>query len=57
MCHLCTELRRFAIAREGTAAMEYAVIAVGISVAIIAVVNGPGTAVQSLWTGVASALG
>jgi pilus assembly protein Flp/PilA len=54
--HLCAALRRFAIARDGTTAIEYAVIAVGIAVAIIAVVNGLGSSVKSLWTGIASAL-
>jgi pilus assembly protein Flp/PilA len=41
---------------SGTTAIEYALIAVGISVAIVAVVQGIGTQVKTLFTNTSTAL-
>jgi pilus assembly protein Flp/PilA len=57
MRRLYVQLRCFGFAREGTTAIEYSVIATGIAVALIAVINQLGTSVKALWTAVASALG
>ena len=42
---------------SGTTAIEYALIAVGISVAIVAVAQGIGTQVMALFTNTSTALG
>ena len=42
---------------SGTTAIEYGLIAVGISVAIVAVVQGIGTQVKTLFTNTSTALG
>ena len=42
---------------SGTTAIEYALIAVGISVAIVAVAQGIGTQVKTLFTNTSTALG
>ena len=42
---------------SGTTAIEYALIAVGISVAIVAVVQGIGTQVKALFTNTSTAWG
>src|ERR1051326_555647 len=46
---LYVQLRCFGFAREGTTAIEYSVIATGIAVALIAVINQLGTSVKALW--------
>jgi pilus assembly protein Flp/PilA len=43
---MITSLRRFLQNERGTTAIEYGIIAVGISVTIIAVVNSIGTSVK-----------
>lgn len=42
---------------SGATAVEYAIIAAGITSAIIATVSGLGTSVQEMWEKVATALG
>lgn len=48
-------LRRFALAEGGATAIEYAIIASGISIAIVAAVIATGGSVQNLWTTVKNA--
>jgi pilus assembly protein Flp/PilA len=50
-------LLRFARDTSGATAIEYGLIAAGISVAIIAVVNALGGQLQNTFSGVASDLG
>jgi Flp pilus assembly pilin Flp len=57
MRHFTAEVRRLLAAPDGTTAIEYSVIAVGIAVAIIATVNALGGSVKAMWTAVATALG
>jgi pilus assembly protein Flp/PilA len=47
---------RFLRDDTGATAIEYALIAGGIAVAIVAAVNGLGTQVNSMFTGVSTAL-
>ena len=47
---------RFARAESGATAIEYGLIAAGISVAIIAVVNGLGTKLNSTFSSISSQL-
>jgi len=54
MRHVATELRRFALAREGTTAIEYAVIACGIAGVLIATVNALGGSVTTMFTSAAN---
>jgi pilus assembly protein Flp/PilA len=49
-------LARFGKDQSGATAIEYGLIAAGISVAIIAVVQGLGTSLNSTFTSVSSAL-
>jgi pilus assembly protein Flp/PilA len=49
-------LTRFGKDQSGATAIEYGLIAAGISVAIIAVVQGLGTSLNSTFTSVSSAL-
>ncbi len=49
-------LRDFLCDESGTTAIEYAIIATGIAVAIIAVVTALGTSVQAMFQSVANAL-
>lgn len=49
-------LSRFAKDESGTTAIEYSLIAAGISVAILTVVNSVGTQVKTTYTGVATEL-
>jgi pilus assembly protein Flp/PilA len=51
-----TILARFAKDESGATAIEYGLIAAGISVAIIAVVQGLGTKLNTTFTSVSSAL-
>ena len=48
------QTRRFLTAREGTTAIEYAVIASGIAGALIATVFTLGGTVAGMWTAVAA---
>jgi pilus assembly protein Flp/PilA len=48
---------RFAKDESGATAIEYGLIAAGISVAIIAVVNGLGTQLKSTFTSISTQLG
>ena len=48
--------REFLIAESGATAIEYGLVAAGISVAIIAVVQGLGTKLNSTFTSVQNAL-
>ena len=48
---------RFAKCESGATAIEYGLIAAGISVAIIAVVQGLGTKLKGTFTSVSNALG
>jgi pilus assembly protein Flp/PilA len=50
-------LMRFWRDEEAATAIEYALIAVGISVVIVAAVNSIGTSVKGLFTNVSSSLG
>ncbi|HZT24457.1 MAG TPA: Flp family type IVb pilin [Pseudolabrys sp.] len=56
MHHIRAELGRFVNAQDGTTAIEYAIIASGIAVAIIAAVTGLGVSVKGMFTAIASAL-
>ena len=49
-------LSRFVKDESGATAIEYGLIAAGISVAIIAVVNGLGTKLNSTFTSISSSL-
>lgn len=49
-------VRRFVRSETGTTAIEYAIIAGGIALAIIAAVEGVGTAVRNDFTSVSTAL-
>ena len=49
-------LKRFAADESGATAIEYGLIAAGISVAIITVVKGVGTKLNSTFTSVQNAL-
>lgn len=51
-----TLLSRFVKDRSGATAIEYGLIAAGISVAIIAVVQGLGTALNTTFSSVSAAL-
>jgi pilus assembly protein Flp/PilA len=51
-----TLVSRFVKDQSGATAIEYGLIAAGISVAIIAVVQGLGTSLKSTFTSVSSAL-
>ncbi len=50
-------LMRFWHDEEAATAIEYAIIAVGISVVIVTAVNSIGTSVKGLYTNVSSSLG
>jgi pilus assembly protein Flp/PilA len=49
-------LTRFLRASSGTTAIEYAIIAAGVAVAIVAVVNGTGASVSGMFNTVLAAL-
>ena len=51
-----TQLKRFLRDNSGATAIEYGLIAAGISVAIIAVVQGLGSKLKSTFTAVQNAL-
>jgi pilus assembly protein Flp/PilA len=51
-----TMVQRFLADVSGATAIEYALIAAGISVAIVASLGNIGTAVKNMWTSIASAL-
>ncbi len=52
-----TSFARFVKDESGATAIEYGLIAAGISVAIIAVVQGLGTKLKATFTSVSNALG
>ncbi len=49
-------LRNFASSENGATAIEYALIAAGIALAIITTVNGLGTQLNTMFTSVSTAL-
>ena len=49
-------MARFARNERGATAIEYALIASGVSIVIVAVVSGVGTQVKTLFTSVSSSL-
>ena len=49
-------LRRFLADETGATAIEYGLIAAGISLAIISVVNGLGTSLKTKFTSISSSL-
>ncbi len=49
-------LRRFIAAQRGATAIEYALIATGIAMALVAIVASLGTKVNTMWSSVATAL-
>jgi len=53
MRQLAANLRRFRNAREGTTAIEYAIIAAGIAGVIITAVSALGGSVTAMWTAIA----
>ena len=53
---MCKLLWRFAADDAGAAAIEYALLAAGIAVAIIAVIAGLGTNLNTTFTSVSTAL-
>jgi pilus assembly protein Flp/PilA len=53
---MCILLRRFASDERGATAIEYGLIAAGISVAIIAVVQSLGSSLNTTFTSVSTAL-
>jgi pilus assembly protein Flp/PilA len=50
------DIRRFLNAQDGATSIEYALIASGISIAILGAVNTLGGNVNAMWTHVATAL-
>jgi pilus assembly protein Flp/PilA len=53
---ICRSLRRFAYAESGATAIEYALIAGGISIVIAATVATLGATVQGFYSNVATAM-
>ena len=53
---LCSALDRFLNDQRGATAIEYALIASGISVAIVGIIGGVGTNVRTMFDTVSSAL-
>jgi pilus assembly protein Flp/PilA len=53
---MLSKLREFIKCESGATAIEYGLIAAGISVAIIAVVNGLGTKVKASFTSISTQL-
>lgn len=51
-----TTIRRFLRDESGATAIEYGLIAAGISLAIIAAVNGLGTAMNTTFTNISTSL-
>jgi pilus assembly protein Flp/PilA len=51
-----TKLKAFAVCQSGATAIEYGLIAAGISVAIIAVVNGLGTSLNGKFKSISTQL-
>ena len=49
-------LRHFLYDQSGTTAIEYALIAAGVSMAIVAAISSIGSSVTNMWTTVRSAL-
>jgi pilus assembly protein Flp/PilA len=54
--HMLTRLKAFLQDESGATAIEYGLIAAGISVAIIAVVNGMGTKLKTTFSSISSQL-
>jgi pilus assembly protein Flp/PilA len=55
-CSVMSKLRAFLEDESGATAIEYGLVAAGIAVAIITVVNGLGTQLKTTFTGVTSKL-
>ncbi|HZQ12932.1 MAG TPA: Flp family type IVb pilin [Pseudolabrys sp.] len=55
MRRFATELHRLAAARDGTTAIEYAIIAAGVAGVLIATVTALGGSVTAMFTAVAAA--
>jgi pilus assembly protein Flp/PilA len=53
---MIAKLRRFLVDESGATAIEYGLIAAGIAVAIIAVVNGLGTKLNTKFTSISTQL-
>jgi pilus assembly protein Flp/PilA len=53
---LCGRIKGFAREESGTTAIEYALIATGISVAIVVIVNTLGTTTNGMYQSVVTAL-
>ena len=49
-------VRRFVASQRGATAIEYALIATGIAMALVAIVASLGTKVNTMWSSVATAL-
>ncbi|MEI9804541.1 MAG: Flp family type IVb pilin [Pseudolabrys sp.] len=57
MRHLIpSAVRRFIAAQRGATAIEYALIATGVAMALVAIVASLGTKVNTMWGSVATAL-
>jgi len=56
MPRMITLVRRFCADKSGATAIEYGLIAAGIALAIIAVVNGLGTKLNTKFTAINSSL-
>lgn len=54
--NLLIKMRRFAAERRAATSIEYAIIAAGVSVAIVGVVAGLGSNVQGFYNSVSTAL-
>jgi pilus assembly protein Flp/PilA len=50
------KIHRFLRGESGATSIEYALIAAGIGIAIVATVNSLGTSVNTMWTTVSTAL-
>jgi pilus assembly protein Flp/PilA len=53
---ICIALHHFTGDESGTTTIEYALIASGVSVAIVGIVGGVGTNVKNMFTSVSTAL-
>jgi pilus assembly protein Flp/PilA len=53
---MLAKFRQFLADESGATAIEYGLIAAGISIAIIAVVNGPGTKLKTTFSSISSQL-
>ena len=53
---ICTAIGRFAADEGGATAIEYALIASGVSVAIVGIIGGLGSNVKTMFNNVSTAL-